>query len=236
MINRYIPLFLMLVLSGMMVAHAADDPMKSLFLFQKQMADTGNSSAMMKLGEMYEHGDGIAQSNAKAMKMYEKAKTAGHKGADIAIKRIKNASNKSARLRLQEEKKRQEALQRKKAEAIKKNKEREALAQKKAAEKQLKLQQAAKERKAKEEAAREKAAEEMAKKRQLEKLKADKKKAAAEKTAADEAKAKRIRMLAEQKRRKEQLPTAPKKKSISGFKADPCKSPAARLMSICKNK
>ena len=43
---------LFVVVLAMDVSMAADDPMKSLFMFQQQMADGGNPAAMMKLGEM----------------------------------------------------------------------------------------------------------------------------------------------------------------------------------------
>lgn len=228
MITRYIPLLFLLFVSNITLTHAADDPMKSLFLFQKQMADKGNSSAMMKLGEMYENGDGVTQSNENALKMYEKAKTAGHKGSAEAIKRIKTNGNNTAANKKREE------LEQKKAEE---QKRREALARKKAEEQRL-------------QAEKEKAAQENAEKQRLASIKASKLKAEQSKIAAaakiaaakasakaaEEEKIKQTKLAAEKKRREEQHSAAKTEESSEGFKSDPCKSPAARLLSICKNK
>lgn len=228
MITRYIPILILLLLTNSTISQAADDPMKSLFLFQKQMADKGNSSAMMKLGEMYENGEGVAQSNENALKMFEKAKAAGHKGSNEAIKRIKTAGNKAAT-----NKKREELEQKK----IEEQKRREALARKKAEEQRL-------------QAEKEKAAQENAEKQRLASIRASKLKAEQNKIAnaakiaaakaaakaAEELKIKQTKLAAERKRREEQESAVGTADSNEGFKTDPCKSPAARLLSICKNK
>ena len=85
--NKYILLIsFALLVAGL--SHAAEDPMKSLFTFQQTMANKGSTTAMMKLGEMYEQGLGTKQDFGKAIEMYRKAKARGYVGADAAIARV----------------------------------------------------------------------------------------------------------------------------------------------------
>ncbi|NNF96787.1 MAG: SEL1-like repeat protein, partial [Halobacteria archaeon] len=76
---------LFVVVLAMDVSMAADDPMQSLFMFQQQMAEGGNAAAMMKLGEMYEKGEGTKRDLNKAREMYEQAKAKGYPKADAAL-------------------------------------------------------------------------------------------------------------------------------------------------------
>ncbi len=72
-------------------AYAASDPMVSLFKFQNQMVLQGNVEAIMKLGEMYEQGQGTKKDLNKALEMYKKARAQGHNDAAKAIRRIEEA-------------------------------------------------------------------------------------------------------------------------------------------------
>lgn len=247
MIKRYLSFVLITLLVTSPAAFAAGDPMKSLFLFQQKMAKKGNTSAMMKMGEMYERGEGVAKSNENALKMYEQAKAGGNPKADTAIQRLKKiTSNKSSNnsKRAAQEKARQRELA-----AEKQRKEREAAAKRKAANDAAKAKLAADnaakakaEREAKEKAAKEakanaakaKAAKEAkAKVAREAKAKAAKAKAAREakakaaKEAQARAKAKAARLAAEKKRKEAQA-------TQEGFKSDPCKGKAARFSSLCK--
>ena len=106
MINKSLSLILFVLISTAPAAFAAGDPMKSLFLFQQKMADKGNSSAMMKMGEMYEHGEGVEKNAENALKMYKQADAKGNPKAKAAIQRLSKVKNKSSKKkRLAEENK-----------------------------------------------------------------------------------------------------------------------------------
>lgn len=211
-----------MIISGL--AHGADDPMKSLFVFQQKMANRGNSSAMMKLGEMYEQGVGVKQDFDQAILMYRKAKSAGHAGADAAIARVNKTRRELSDKAKQEkehaarEKRRQQA--KKRAEA-KRQAEMERQARIKARQEALARQRA--ERKRQEAIAREKAARAQA---AMEAQRLARQQAEQEKEQA------RLQQASvdKQQTKKDQ----DTKKSSERFRSDPCKGPAARLMSICK--
>ncbi|MDY6981338.1 MAG: hypothetical protein SV201_15815, partial [Pseudomonadota bacterium] len=107
--------YLSIVLLGLMlggVAMAQDDPLKSLFSFQQKMANNGSAGAMMKLGEMYEQGQGTEQSYDKALEMYQKAREAGHSDAQAAIARVKRAQQAQSQAASQEAERAREARRR----------------------------------------------------------------------------------------------------------------------------
>ncbi len=238
MFTRSLSITLILFIALSPAAFAAGDPMKSLFLFQQKMAKKGNPKAMMKVGQMYERGDGVKKDLDKATKMYQKAHDAGNAKAGAALQKLKNLKNKTANINSRKAKKKQEerllalkkakqrkqqeaAAARKKTQAAKKvanvkalreakNKEKAANIAKEAKAKKIKVAKAKKEAKAK-------AAIE-AKARALREAK--------DKTAR-EAKARAVRIAAEKKRQEANNPKA-------GFKSDPCKGKAARLLSICR--
>lgn len=214
------------------IVQSADDPMKSLFLFQQKMANNGSTAAMMKLGEMYEQGQGTAQDFDMAIKMYEKARNEGHSGAKSAIERVKRtrqeqieaarrAKQRAAEQRRQAEEAKRRAEERRKAEREREAREqarREALAKKRAQEKARREAEA---RARAEEAAqaRARAAAEARRKEQL----------ARERKQREQAVVRANAEAAEANNKQEKT-----EQEDDGFKSDPCKGPAARVMSICK--
>ncbi len=208
-----LPLLLIFFIGISTAGFAETDPMTSLFHFQQKMANNGQASAMMKVGEMYERGEGVKQSDVKALEMFRKANIAGHAKAKAAIQRIQNKKNSSV----------------KKKNKILKEKQQRALAQERA-QKQRKAK-IAKERAAKinAEKARARAAKARAAKIRAEKAKVAKAKAAkisAEKTKAAKTKAAKISA--------EKAKAAKADAAKEEFKADPCKGKAARLLSTCR--
>jgi len=147
-------LIITLMLSVLMAVtvYAASDPMVSLFKFQSQMVLQGNVEAIMKLGEMYEQGQGTKKDLNKALEMYKKAQAQGHNGAAKAIHRIEEAKKNL-------EIKRKEKVAREKA--VRKKAEREKImranvAREKAAREKVEREKIMRENAAREEAAREK--------------------------------------------------------------------------------
>lgn len=131
---------------------AADDPMASLFKFQSQMVQQGNVEAMMKLGNMYEEGQGTQQDWNKALEMYRQAENKGNPNAKAAIQRIKQKKTQQLnQAKAAKEKASQEKLAREKQariQAEKARQEKEAAARRLLAEKEkTRQQQAAKQRK-----------------------------------------------------------------------------------------
>ena len=239
MFTRSLSSILFLIIAISSAAFAADDPMKSLFLFQQKMADNGSAPAMMKMGKMYERGDGVKKDYDKAIKMYQKAHDAGHAKANAALKRLKDIKNKSANinnrkakkkeqerrqaLAKEKQRKQQKVAARKKAQAAKKAANEKAIREAKKKEKSAKLASEAKAKKLREAKAK---AKKEAKARAALKLKAKGAKDAKAKSAREE-KARAIRIAAEKKRQETKNPK-------EGFKSDPCKGKAARLLSICR--
>ncbi len=164
-----------LILSLLIAAtgYAASDPMVSLFKFQSQMVEQGNVEAIMKLGEMYEQGQGTRKDLNKALEMYKKAQAQGHPDAIKAIRQIEKIKKQAIRNLEVERKKKlaREKVMREKAamyEAMREKAAREEIAREKAAR-----EKAARDKTAKEKAEREKAAME-----KVEREKAAKEKAA----------------------------------------------------------
>ena len=202
--------------------------MQSLFSFQQAMANNGSTTAMMKLGEMYEQGVGTKQDLDKAIEMYRKAKAGGHTGADAAIARVLRTKQSLV-----------DATRREKVQAVE-SKRQEQERQRAEAERQA---QAARQAEA---LARKRA--EQARRDAEAKAKADQ--AARARAAAAAEAARRAQQQAQQEKaraeaRKQQQAKAPAASDVpatneSGtntaetFKSDPCKGPAARVMSICK--
>ena len=131
------------------LAFSADDPMISLFNFQSKMVKLGSVAAMMKLGKMYEQGQGTNQDWDKALDMYQQAESESYPGAKDSIQRVKQ-KKKQGRSAI----KINEAEEKMLKEAVKVNKR---LAQKKARlekEASARKQQAAKNRLIQEQAAK----------------------------------------------------------------------------------
>jgi len=253
MIMKTLLVSLFVVVLAMGTSMAADDPMQSLFLFQQQMADGGNPAAMMKLGEMYERGEGTTRDLDKAREMYDKAKAKGHPKADAALSKLdkqqarvnkqaqkeKAAKDKAAKEKAAKEKAAQEKLAREQAakekaarqQAAKEQARKDAQAKSLAAEREkaraeLERQKAAFQQAAREKAAREKAAKEKAKRDALARKKQDE---AARRAAQQKAAQQKLAQQKAAARKK-----AEKEAGKIGFKSDPCKGAAARVMSTCK--
>lgn len=223
--NKYILLIsFALLVAGL--SHAAEDPMKSLFTFQQTMANKGSTTAMMKLGEMYEQGLGTKQDFGKAIEMYRKAKARGYVGADAAIARVirtrQTLADTSRRRKQQTAEERRRIQERQRAEA-----EREARA---------KARQQALARKRAEQARREAQARAHAQAQA---------RAHAEEVAQARAAAEARRQAQQQARQQQAVGVHARKQPVlsekkasdnktESFKSDPCKGPAARVMSICK--
>jgi hypothetical protein len=228
---------LFVIVLAMNVSLAADDPMKSLFLFQQQMAEGGNSAAMMKLGEMYEKGEGTKRDLNKAREMYQQAKAKGHPKADAALNRL-NKQQKGVTKPSQKQKASQ-GKARKDAEAKQKAAERERALKAEREHQKLAQQKAAQQKAARKKAAREKAAKEKAKHDALAKQQREE---AARRTAQQKAAQQKAvqQKLAQQKAaqeaaaRKQEKEEAKKQAGKKGFKSDPCQGAAARVMSTCK--
>ena len=241
MTYRYLILFFLLFM--VQLGHAEEDPMKSLFQFQQQMANNGSVEALMKLGRMYEEGQGTPRDLNKAMEMYQKAADRGHEQGSIEVKRIKREQQariraeieaKSQRLK-QEQAQRQAEKVRRKNLAKQKAKEtarREAIAKQRAKE-QARRKAIAKQR-AKQQARRDALAKQQAKEQ-------------ARREAIEKQRAKQqARQAAREKATVTTEPAEPTNDSASEdstqqtkderFKADPCQGPAAKLMTICKGK
>ena len=214
--------------------------MQSLFSFQQAMANNGSTTAMMKLGEMYEQGVGTKQDLDKAIEMYRKAKAGGHTGADAAIARVlrtkQSLVDATRREKVQAVESKRQEQERQRAEA-----ERQAQAAR-----QAELERQAREKAHQEALARKRA--EQARRDAEAKAKADQ--AARARAAAAAEAARRAQQQAQQEKvraeaRKQQQAKAAAASDVpatneSGtntaetFKSDPCKGPAARVMSICK--
>ena len=236
-------------------AYAEDDPMASLFRFQSQMAEQGNVEAIMKLGGMYEEGQGTRLDLDKALEMYRDADSKGFKGAKKAINRVEK-KKKISLMAIKKNAERKKAAREKavrdkaaKEQAARDKVEKEKLLKEKAAKEQAAREKAAKDLAAKTKAANEKAMREQAEKKRDEKIRAAKIKSAREKAAKERAairktmkdKAERDRLVRDKAAQKDALskeekitPKNGEKNSKEGFSSNPCNSPAARLMSSCK--
>jgi hypothetical protein len=235
MMKTFFASLLVLVLA-MNVSMAADDPMKSLFMFQQQMAEGGNSAAMMKLGEMYEKGEGTPRNLDKAKEMYQQAKVKGHPKADAALNRLNKQQPRAAQKAQKDKTAQERAAQQKAAQerAAQQKAAQERAAQQKAAQQKAAQQKAAQQKAAREQAAKEKAKREALAKQQQEESarRAAQQKAAQQKAAQQKlAQQKAAQEAAARKQAKEAAKQQAEKK---GFKSDPCQGAAARVMSTCK--
>lgn len=181
---------LMLSLLMPAMGYAASDPMVSLFKFQSQMVEQGNVEAIMKLGEMYEQGQGTRRDLNKAIEMYERAQAQGHPDAVKAIHRIEKIKKQGVR-NLEVERKKKLA--------------RERAMRKKAMREKVAMDKAMREKAAREEIVREKAAMEKAARDKIAKEKAEREKAAREKVKREKlAKEKAAKVRKQQELEKDQ--------------------------------
>ena len=235
---NFIRLNVLLIVLMAHAVHADEGTMKSLFQFQQQMADSGSVEALMKLGRMYEEGHGTARDLNKAVEMYEKAAARGHQQGAIEAKRIRldqqrriRASKEASKRRIREEQARRQAE----------------------IDRQRAAEQAQKEAIARQQAEEKARRDAIARQRALENARRE---ALARKRAQDKAQRERIAQQRAERARREALArqrAADAQQQVqtgtsintaesiqpnedSSFKADPCKSKAARLMTICKGK
>ena len=228
-------LFLLLALAITGIVHADEDPMKSLFGFQQKMVRTGSTTAMMKLGNMYEQGVGTKQNFDKALEMYHRAKAGGHPGADAAIARVMRTRKGIADAATREKQR------------IAETKQSEQQQRRAEAEHQAQLERQARERAERE--ARAKARQQALARQRAELARLREAQASAEAERAARARAAATAAAQENARQQQALqrkkpvatgtkPVAEEKmgnaRKAESFKSDPCKSPAAHLMSLCK--
>lgn len=237
-------------------AVAADkDVWQIVFDFQIKLAKQGNAAAQEKVGEMFEEGRGVKQDFAKARFWYHKSASQGHKAAIDKLAglpaRIKlfNASGAGAKEALPNPHQPEpEHIASQKAAREKALRERRAAEREKAARAQALREQQAAERKraAREQALRERRAaerEQAAREQALrERRAAEREQAARNKTAQEHAGKQRPSTegnrsgIASGPKSMPDEGQADKSEDSQVFKADPCKSKAARFMSTCKGK
>jgi len=98
--NRFtLALVILLLLPTLVLAQQSS--WSNVLTFQTKMANAGNASAQLILGEMYEEGRGVQKNYTTAFKWYRKAEKTGHKKA---AQRIINLENKITSERLAKEK------------------------------------------------------------------------------------------------------------------------------------
>lgn len=234
MIFRRLSLLFFFALTSSPALAAGEDTLKSLFMFQQKMAESGITSAMMKMGKMYEKGEGVEKSNANALKMYQQAQAAGDAKAADNIKRLTNAKSKPTKSVQKNRQQQAQAVARTTAlKAAKDKAQREKLKQQRAKAKARQLK-----------ATKIKAAKIKAKRDA--KLRAEKSKAYRKIRAAKKAKAAKLARAvnnviptSDYEEDEENIVAAKTKATPAdapekGFKSDPCKSKAARLLSICR--
>jgi len=193
--ERLISILVLSLLISVM-SYADNDPMVSLFKFQSQMAAQGNVEAIMKLGEMYEQGQGTRRDLNRAIEMYRKAQAQGHADAGKAIRRIEKVKKQAVRnLEIERKKKlaRDKALREKVA--------REKAVREKAARDKAMLEKAAREKIVREKAAREKAARE-----KTAREKADREKEAIKKVAREKAEKEKAVKARRQQKQADEIP------------------------------
>lgn len=235
--KKYI-LLILFTFAFISMAHAGDDPMKSLFTFQQKMASNGSTAAMMKLGEMYEQGVGTKKNLDMALIMYRRAKNGGYPGADVAITRVlqtrQAAADSAKRKKLHNAEMKQREQEQKRAEAEHRaqleRQQRERVAAERAAKAKAEKQAAARKR-------AEMRAEQA--RRQVEQARIKAQMEARAKAIATAKEKARQQALAREKAQAQNVkPKAkvkdPDDKKPESFKSDPCKGPAAKVMSICK--
>ena len=214
----------------------ADAAWEGVFNFQSKLAEQGNAESQFKLGEMYEEGLGVEQSDDLAKQWYGKAAAQGH--AEAASRLSGYEARKQERLgRSSQDQARREAEAREQAAREQARREadardqarREAEAREAAAREQARREAAAREQARREAAAREQARREAAAREQAAREQA-RREAEARQQAEREAEARR---LAEEKAAQEE---AARKEQEKGFSTDPCASPAARFTSTCRDR
>lgn len=248
---------MMLLMALLTPAGAAEkDVWQIVFDFQIKLAKQGNAAAQEKVGEMFEEGRGVKQDFTKARYWYTQAANQGRKGAINKLKglpaRIKLSRAKKANTKGSKDTQQQLARKRAaKEKGIRENRlrqQRAAETKKNAREKALREQRAAERKKT----AREKALREQ---RAAERKKAAREKALREQLAEERKKAAREKASSKKNQYSQKWLTkrkgsgaavtqtstqgngqADKKEGSQTFKADPCKSKAARFMSTCKKK
>ena len=58
---------------------------KTAFKEMRRLAQQGDASAQYNLGVMYDHGEGVAENDAEAVKWWRKAAEQGHKAAQYNL-------------------------------------------------------------------------------------------------------------------------------------------------------
>jgi len=255
-------LLLLCLLLAVPVAHTETDPLVSLFNFQMRMAEGGNVKAMMKVGEMYENGEGTPRDYDKALEMYRRARAKGEPSADAAIRRVE-AKRRRAASRAgsaaspmtpkagastpQKHSTQAKPVTQSSRKAAQERARREAAQQK--ARKEAAARKAAQER-ARREAAARKAAQEKARREAAARQARQRQEQARREAAARKAEPERVQSrtggaestpAASETASTPEPATPARSDSDTGsdtkkFSSDPCKTRAARFLSSCKKK
>ena len=259
-------LLLLFLVLAVPVAHAETDPLVSLFNFQLRMAEGGNVKAMMKVGEMYENGEGTPRDYGKALEMYRRARAKGEPTAEAAIRRVEAKRRRAAgrtspssgaagpatsktRTATPQKRSSQKKPRTESSRKAAQEKARREAAARKAAQEKARREAAARE-KARREAAARKAAQERARREAEARRAAQRKEQARREAAARKAEAERARRKAsgtassspasEDDSAPESATPAESGKDTADrpkkFSSDPCKTRAARFLSSCRKK
>jgi DNA polymerase III gamma/tau subunit len=224
--------------------------LRKLFEFHSKLANQGNLESVVKLGAMYERGEGVAQDRKRAIELYRYAADRGSKAAMELLANIesnqpnragKSAINikvptpKSASTRNNESIKRQKELesklQREKAaaEAARRELENMRRAQQEEQEKQEKLQaELARIQEVQDQLARERAKAEAAR-REMELLR----KKQEEELQKQKEIAQKLQEQAAKEQQEKELKAQQEAEEQKKFSSNPCNTPAAKFMSTC---
>jgi TPR repeat protein len=239
---------------AMTIASAADrgqtdnSMLRKLVEFHTKMAKQGNLESIVKLGSMYERGEGVSKDRNKAIKLYKLAADQGYKPAQEMLANIlaNRPNNKrtytidTIRVPVQKHKRKTQAelqkqrelklkLEHQKAANAAAHDELERLRQSQLEEQEKQrhlLDEVEKMQKAQQALAQERAKAEAAR-RELEKLRKMQEQALQKQKELADQQQNQPQQPQEQTQQKQET----KKKST--FSSDPCKTPAAKFMSTC---
>ena len=245
-------LLLLFLVLAVPVAHAETDPLVSLFNFQLRMAQGGNVKAMMKVGEMYENGEGTPRDYGKALEMYRRARAKGEPTAEAAIRRVEAKRRRAAGRTSPSSgaagpatSKTRTATPQKRSSQKKPRTESSRKAAQEKARREAAARKAAQEKARREAAAREKARREAAARKAAQRKEQARREAAARKAEAERARRKASGTASSSPASEDDSAPESATPAESGkdtadrpkkFSSDPCKTRAARFLSSCRKK
>lgn len=244
-------IFVLSVCNAADPAQTDDSMMKKLLEFHTKMAKQGNLESIVKLGTMYERGEGVSKDRNKAIKLYKLAADQGYKPAQEMLANIlSNKPNTSKRTytidtirvpiqknnnsdREEEalkEKEIQLQLERERTQSAREELEKLRQSQQEELEKQRHLQdEVERVRKAQEALAQERAKAEAAR-LELERLRKMQEETLRKQQARTDQTSKQKTTEQQVDAKKEPSESTDEKTT---FSSDPCNTPAARFMSTC---